>query len=431
MKVLAGRASRPTPGTMSSTARRTRPRHPLDARGARRRDGPPGALALPAPHGRREHRARPRADALRRASIARRDARASARARSPGSADAELAPGRRVGDALARRPAARRDRPRAARGDARVLVHGRADRAASRRGRRAAVRRDPPAARARRRASSTSPTSSRRCGRSPTATRCCATAHRRHAATSRGDDADRAIVDDDGRPRVERALSARAAHGRARSCSSVDAVSRARACPIARRLDAPPRRGARHRRARRRRAHRAAARGLRPRSGAARRDPRGGVRGPRRRRHARLAQGVGLLSEDRKGEGLALALSIADNLTLSKLAASVRASAASARRARRARPRALDRPALGISARGARAARAPSSPAATSRRSRSRGCCTTTSTCSCSTSRRAASTSAARPRSTGSSTSWPRAARRSCSSAATCPSSSASATASP
>ena len=33
----------------------------------------------------------------------------------------------------------------------------------------------------------------------------------------------------------------------------------------------------------------------------------------------RLAEGVGLLSEDRKGEGLALALSVADNLTLSRL----------------------------------------------------------------------------------------------------------------
>jgi ribose transport system ATP-binding protein len=34
---------------------------------------------------------------------------------------------------------------------------------------------------------------------------------------------------------------------------------------------------------------------------------------------ARLAQGVGLLSEDRKGEGLAAQMSVADNLTLSKL----------------------------------------------------------------------------------------------------------------
>ena len=36
---------------------------------------------------------------------------------------------------------------------------------------------------------------------------------------------------------------------------------------------------------------------------------------PRRR----LAQGVGLLSEDRKGEGLALSMSLADNTTLSRL----------------------------------------------------------------------------------------------------------------
>jgi ribose transport system ATP-binding protein len=35
--------------------------------------------------------------------------------------------------------------------------------------------------------------------------------------------------------------------------------------------------------------------------------------------HRRLAQGVGMLSEDRKGEGLAEALSLADNLTLSRL----------------------------------------------------------------------------------------------------------------
>ncbi len=34
---------------------------------------------------------------------------------------------------------------------------------------------------------------------------------------------------------------------------------------------------------------------------------------------ARLAQGVGLLSEDRKGEGLALSMSVADNLPLSRL----------------------------------------------------------------------------------------------------------------
>jgi ribose transport system ATP-binding protein len=37
------------------------------------------------------------------------------------------------------------------------------------------------------------------------------------------------------------------------------------------------------------------------------------------RPHARLAQGVGFLSEDRKNEGLALTMSIADNVTLSRL----------------------------------------------------------------------------------------------------------------
>ena len=40
---------------------------------------------------------------------------------------------------------------------------------------------------------------------------------------------------------------------------------------------------------------------------------------PRATPRQRIAQGVGLLSEDRKGEGLALAQSIADNLTYSRL----------------------------------------------------------------------------------------------------------------
>jgi ribose transport system ATP-binding protein len=44
----------------------------------------------------------------------------------------------------------------------------------------------------------------------------------------------------------------------------------------------------------------------------------GGYRGPASPRQ-RLAQGMGLLSEDRKGEGLAGSLSVADNLTLSRL----------------------------------------------------------------------------------------------------------------
>jgi ribose transport system ATP-binding protein len=49
----------------------------------------------------------------------------------------------------------------------------------------------------------------------------------------------------------------------------------------------------------------------------------------------RLAQGVGFASEDRKGEGLAMSLSIADNLTLSKLPASGFALPARARDAAR------------------------------------------------------------------------------------------------
>ena len=119
----------------------------------------------------------------------------------------------------------------------------------------------------------------------------------------------------------------------------------------------------------------------------------GAAVGPPRPR-ARLAQGVGLLSEDRKGEGLALRARIADNLTLSTPAlARLRPASCASPRARR-RARWIER--LGIRARGADAARRASSPAATSRRSRSRACSTTTSTCSSSTSRRAASTFAAR-----------------------------------
>jgi ribose transport system ATP-binding protein len=40
----------------------------------------------------------------------------------------------------------------------------------------------------------------------------------------------------------------------------------------------------------------------------------------------RIAEGFGMLSEDRKGEGLALAMSIADNVTLSRLPAFVGAA---------------------------------------------------------------------------------------------------------
>ena len=104
--------------------------------------------------------------------------------------------------------------------------------------------------------------------------------------------------------------------------------------------------------------------------------------------------GMGLLSEDRKSEGLALGLSVADNLTLSRLepfgpVGARHAGAADAgRRARGSRAWRSSAPAP--------PRRSASSRAATSRRSRSRACSITTSTSSCSTSRRAASTSASK-----------------------------------
>jgi ribose transport system ATP-binding protein len=65
---------------------------------------------------------------------------------------------------------------------------------------------------------------------------------------------------------------------------------------------------------------------------------------------ARLAQGVGLLSEDRAREGLALALSIENNLTLSRLAPLVRRGLLSPRAEHAAAARWIER--LGIRARG-------------------------------------------------------------------------------
>ena len=119
-----------------------------------------------------------------------------------------------------------------------------------------------------------------------------------------------------------------------------------------------------------------------------------------------FARVSGYLSEDRKGEGLALPL-LDRRQSLRHAACSARARAwldlaradgAHARtgsRAARAR-------ALGVAGRCAR------SRAAISRRSRSGGCCIRTPTCCCSTSRRAASTSAARPTCTRSSRDRPR-----------------------
>jgi ribose transport system ATP-binding protein len=100
----------------------------------------------------------------------------------------------------------------------------------------------------------------------------------------------------------------------------------------------------------------------------------------------RLAGGLGYLSEDRKGEGLAVPLSVADNVTLTRLRSCSRGRTSST---------------SGCAVPSSRCGR---SRAATSRRWRSPACSTRRRPSSSSTSPRAASTSRARPRSTTRST---------------------------
>ena len=110
----------------------------------------------------------------------------------------------------------------------------------------------------------------------------------------------------------------------------------------------------------------------------------------------RWAQGVGMVSEDRKAEGLALGAEHRrqpDAVEAAGLGPAARAAAGRTRR------RGAGSTGWRSAAAG-RASRSATCPAATSRRSRSPGCCTTTWTCCCWTSRRAASTSAPRRRST-------------------------------
>ncbi len=66
--------------------------------------------------------------------------------------------------------------------------------------------------------------------------------------------------------------------------------------------------------------------------------------------HRRLAQGVGMLSEDRKAEGLALPMSLADNITLSRLGTVGRCGVLSLSRQRQAARRWIER--LDIRTRG-------------------------------------------------------------------------------
>ena len=111
----------------------------------------------------------------------------------------------------------------------------------------------------------------------------------------------------------------------------------------------------------------------------------------------RLAQGVGLLSEDRKGEGLAQSLSLADNLTLSNLKPYLRYGWLNRAAQSRATLDWIER--ISIKAPGPHVP-VSSLSGGTSRRSHWRACCTTIATCYCWTSPPAASTWAARPRST-------------------------------
>ena len=168
----------------------------------------------------------------------------------------------------------------------------------------------------------------------------------------------------------------------------------ARAPAVAgRHLHPPPGRDPGHLRAHGVGTHRDGARALRSRPRARRaRSASGDRQEPARSDPAcRLAGGLGYLSEDRKGEGLALPLSIADNVTLTRspvLRAPRRRSipGASGGRPRRGR----DGCASGRADPGSRCGR---SRAATSRRWRSLACSTRRPTSSCSTSPRAASTS--------------------------------------
>ena len=112
---------------------------------------------------------------------------------------------------------------------------------------------------------------------------------------------------------------------------------------------------------------------------------------------ARIAQGVGFLSEDRKTEGLALSRSIEDNVTYSSLKRHARHGWLRLKERRAEVARWLDR--LHVTATGPSQSCRRASRAATSKRWRWRGCCTSRPTFCFSTSRRAESTSGPRPRS--------------------------------
>ena len=184
MKILCG-AYRADAGELLQNGEPVAIRSPADARALGHRGDLPGVLARPLPQRRREHLPRTRAArALSRHDRPRPDARRGARLLDLLGVDLDThalgaharrraaAAGRDRQGALAGRPD-----PRARRADLRAL----------RPRDRAPVRRDPPAAGARAWRWSTSRTGCRRCSRSATASRCCATA----SASRRGRRRDR------------------------------------------------------------------------------------------------------------------------------------------------------------------------------------------------------------------------------------------------
>jgi len=107
----------------------------------------------------------------------------------------------------------------------------------------------------------------------------------------------------------------------------------------------------------------------------------------------RLREGIGLLSENRKEEGLMLNRTLADNLTITRYGPMSKLGFISNRRQRRCAGDWMAR--LDVRAQSP-ARRSMNCPAGTSKRSPSDGCCTTTPKSCCSTNQRAASMSAAK-----------------------------------
>ena len=111
-----------------------------------------------------------------------------------------------------------------------------------------------------------------------------------------------------------------------------------------------------------------------------------------------LASGIGFVPDDRKRAALLPTRSVAENFSVAWTSELTRAGVLDARSERRRVRAAIER--YNVIDRVRRRAASPRSRAATSRRSSSGGCSTAISRCSCSRSRRAASTSAPRARST-------------------------------